>query len=77
LMGHGAVVCGEVVPRSKPRESKFQGAGHQQVAARQPPASSVLEPSHPEAAGDIPRSLTSRPTISELDEESWDFNGRE
>jgi hypothetical protein len=41
----------------------------------QPPTGSLLEPARPETAGDTPRSLTSRPTTSEPDEESWDFDG--
>jgi hypothetical protein len=37
----------------------------------------VLKPVHPETAGEAPQDLTSRPTVSELDEESWDFDGDE
>jgi hypothetical protein len=76
-MGSDATARRQVAPRSKPQESKSQGDGRQQAAARQPPAGSVLEPACPEAAGDTSRSLTSRPTISEPDEESWDFDGCE
>jgi hypothetical protein len=60
-----------------PRENKSRGAGHQLAAMRQPPAGSVLEPACPETAGDTPRDSTSRPTTSEPDEGSWDFDGRE
>jgi hypothetical protein len=76
-MGHDAVARGQVAPRSKPREGKSRGAGQQRPAMRRPAAGSVLEPAHPETAGDTPRSLTPRPTIFEPDEESWDFDRRE
>jgi hypothetical protein len=55
----------------------FQGARRRLAAAEQPRAGLVLEPAHPETAGDTPQDLTSRPTTSEPDEGSWDFNGRE
>jgi hypothetical protein len=45
------------------------------AAAWLSPAGSVLEPAHPETAGDTPRDLNSRTTTSKPDEESWDFNG--
>jgi hypothetical protein len=76
-MGRDAAARGQVAPRSKPRENKSRGAGHQLAAMRQPPASSVLEPACPETAGDTPRDSTSRPTTFEPDEGSWDFDGRE
>jgi hypothetical protein len=75
-MGRDAVAHRQVAPRSKPRENKSRGAGHQLAAMRQPPAGSVLEPAHPETVGDTPRDLTSKPTTSEPDEGSWDFDGR-
>jgi hypothetical protein len=34
-----------------------------------------LEPTRPETAGEAPGDLASRLTVSEPDEESWDFNG--
>jgi hypothetical protein len=74
-MGRDAAARGQVAPWSRPRESKSRGARHQQAAMWKPPAGSVLEPARPETAGDTPRDLTSRPTISESDEESWDFDG--
>jgi hypothetical protein len=65
----------QVVLRSSPRGSKSQGAGHRRAAAWWSPAGSVLEPVRPETAGDIPQDLTSRPTTSRPNEESWDFDG--
>jgi hypothetical protein len=59
------------------KRHKFRGATHRLVAAWQSSARVVLEPAHPETAGDIPRDLTSRSTTSELDEESRDFDGYE
>jgi hypothetical protein len=68
---------GQVVPMSNPRGSKSRGAGHQRAAVRQPSTGSVLEPTSPETADDTPQDLTSRPTTSEPDERSWDFDGCE
>jgi hypothetical protein len=60
-----------------PKRFKFQGARRRLAAAEQPKAGSILEPARPETAGDIPRDLAIGATISEPDEESWDFDGRE
>jgi hypothetical protein len=55
---------------------KSQEARRQLAAVEQPKAGSILEPVRPETAGDTPRSLIPTSKISELDEESWDFDGR-
>jgi hypothetical protein len=60
-----------------PKRFKFRGAGHRQAAVEQPNVGPVLEPARPEAADGTPRDLAIRATISEPDEESWDFDGRE
>jgi hypothetical protein len=60
-----------------PKWFKSQGARRRLAAAEQPKARPVPEPTCPEMAGDTPRDLAIRATISELDEESWDFDGRE
>jgi hypothetical protein len=57
------------------KRHKFRGATHRLAAARRSPARSILEPARPETAGDVPQGLTSRPTTSRPDEESWDFDG--
>jgi hypothetical protein len=54
---------------------KFRAAGRRLAATEQPKAGPVLEPARPETACDAPRGLTSKPMISEPDEESWDFDG--
>jgi hypothetical protein len=59
-----------------PKRFKSRGARRRLAAAEQHKAGPVLEPSRPEMACDAPRGLTSRPATSELDEESWDFDGR-
>jgi hypothetical protein len=74
-MGRDTLARRQVAPWSRPRESKSQGAKHQQAMAWQPPARLVLEPARRETTGDTPRSLTSRSTTSEPGEESWDFDG--
>jgi hypothetical protein len=76
-IGRDVAACGQVVLRSSPRGSKSQGARHRRAAAWWSPAGSVLEPVRPETAGDIPRDLTSRPTTSRPNEQSWDFDGNE
>jgi hypothetical protein len=53
-----------------PKRFKFQGARRRLEAAEQPRAGLVLEPGHPETAGDTPQDFTSRPMTSELDEGS-------
>jgi hypothetical protein len=75
LIGRDVATRGQVVLQSSPRGSKSQGAGHRGAAAWRSPAGSVLEPIRPETAGDIPHDLTSRPTTSRPNEESWDFDG--
>jgi hypothetical protein len=57
------------------KRPKFRGAGHRLAAAELLTAGSVPESAHPKTAGDTPRSLTSSLTTSELDKESWDFDG--
>jgi hypothetical protein len=59
----------------KSKRHKFQGAVYRLAAACRLPAKSILEPARPETAGKAPRDLASRPTVSEPDEESWDFDG--
>jgi hypothetical protein len=56
-----------------PREQVPRGrtAADGRVAS---PAGSVSEPARPETAGNTPRDLTSRPTASESNKESWDFD---
>jgi hypothetical protein len=76
-IGHDAAAHRQVVPRSRPRGSKSQGAGHRWAAARQSPAGPVLEPVRPETADDTPRDLTSTSITSRPDNGSWDFNGNE
>jgi hypothetical protein len=44
------------------------------MAAWRSPARSVSEPARPEIAGNTPQDLTSRPTASESNKESWDFD---
>jgi hypothetical protein len=36
-----------------------------------------LEPVHPETTGNTLQDMTSRPTTSRSDKESWDFDGNE
>jgi hypothetical protein len=74
-IGRDVAAHGQVVLRSSPRGSKSQGAGHRRAAMWRSLARSVLEPAHPETAGNIPRDLISRPTTSRPNEESWDFDG--
>jgi hypothetical protein len=50
---------------------------HRLTAAQRSPAGLVLEPAHPEAAGEAPRDLTSRTLTSRPDNGSWDFDGNE
>jgi hypothetical protein len=82
IMGSGPIgrdiaARGQVVLRPSPRGSKSLGAGHWRAAVWWSPAGSVLEPVHPEMAGDVSRDLTSRPATSRPNEESWDFDGNE
>jgi hypothetical protein len=74
-IGRDVAARGQVVLRSSPRGSKSQGAGHRRAAAWWSPARSVLEPVRPKTAGDILQDLTSGPTTSRPNEESWDFDG--
>jgi hypothetical protein len=74
-IGRDAAAHGQVVPWSRPRESKSRRAVHQQAATWQPPAGAVLEPARPNTTGDTPRSLTLISMTSEPDKESWDFDG--
>jgi hypothetical protein len=76
-IGLDAAAHGQVAPRSRPRGSKSQGAGHRRAATRQLPAGPVLESVRPEMVDDTPRDLTSRAATSRSDEESWDFDGIE
>jgi hypothetical protein len=76
-MGRDAAARRQVAPRFKLQENKSRGAGRQLVAMKQPPAGSVLEPAHPETAGDTPRSLTSSSNTVQLEERSRDFDGCE
>jgi hypothetical protein len=59
-----------------PKWFKFRGARRRLAAAEQLKAGLAQKPARLEAAGDAPWGLTSRLAISELDEESWDFDGR-
>jgi hypothetical protein len=52
-----------------------KGVAYRLATARQPPAGSDLEPAHLETAEGVPCDLTSRPTTSRPNEESWDFDG--
>jgi hypothetical protein len=52
-----------------------KGTAYRLATAKQPPAGSDLELVRPETAGDIPRDLTSKPTTSRPNKESWDFDG--
>jgi hypothetical protein len=52
-----------------------EGAAHRLAAAEQLPAGLDLEPACIETAGRVSRNLTSEPTTSRPDEESWDFDG--
>jgi hypothetical protein len=52
-----------------------KGAAYRLAIARQPPSRSGREPARLEMAKEVPRDLTSRPTTSRPDKESWDFDG--
>jgi hypothetical protein len=52
----------QVVPRSRPRGSKSQGARQRRTAAWRSPA------------GSVPQDLTSGPIASESNKEPWDFD---
>jgi hypothetical protein len=53
------------------RRRKFPG-GSTPARGRQP--GRILEPARLETAGRTPQDLTSRPTASKSDKESWDFD---
>jgi hypothetical protein len=61
-IGRDAMARGQVVPRSRPRGSKSQGAGQRRTAAWRSPA------------GSVPQDLTSRPIASESNNLPWDFD---
>jgi hypothetical protein len=50
-------------------------AAYRLTTAGQPPAGSDRELAHLETAKEVPRDLTSRPTTSRPNKESWDFDG--
>jgi hypothetical protein len=52
-------------------------ARDRQAAARRPPAGLNLEPACLEAAGGVPRDLSSKPATSRPSKESWDFDENE
>jgi hypothetical protein len=54
-----------------------EGAARRLTTARRPPAGLNLEPACLEAAGGVPRGLSSKPATSRSDKESWDFDGNE
>jgi hypothetical protein len=54
-----------------------EGAAHRLVTAEKPSAGLNLEPARLEAAGGVPRDLSSKPATSKPDKESWDFDGNE
>jgi hypothetical protein len=76
-IGRDVAARGQVVLRSSPQGSKSQGARQRREAAWRSPARSVLEPAHPETAGNTPQDLTSRPMTSKPNKESWDFDRNE
>jgi hypothetical protein len=54
-----------------------EGAACRLVTTRRPPAGLNLEPARLEAAGGVPRNLSSKPATSRPGKESWDFYGNE
>jgi hypothetical protein len=52
-----------------------EGAAHRLTTAEQLPAGLDLEPARLETAGRVSCNLTSKPTTSRPDKESWDFDG--